>query len=312
MMGLPLLTSTFAFETVAVDTYGQLSNRERREGHYIRESLPSGVFIDMAVLPSGSAQIGSPLTETARIPNEDEPHWVDFASFCISKYPIGQAQWRAVAALPKVSRELSPMPAKFTSLNRPVENVSWDDAIEFCERLSIAVQKPYRLPTEAEWEYACRAGSTTPFSHGEALAPELANYCADTSEIPPNQQTTAIDAFTFANAFGLYDMHGNVREWCLFNPWQEHNPEKCRRPLRGGGWIDSMFACRSAFRLIGAIGTQNAYTGFRVVYHPAELTSKTTQGTQISNSQSLIVNSPNSTVIVQGDVSQGIGLSREP
>lgn len=227
-----------------------------------------------------------------------------------------QAQWRAVAALPKISRDLVPTPAKFVGLNTPVENVSWYDAIEFCQRLSIATQRYYRLPTEAEWEYACRAGSTEAFSYGESLVPEIANYCADEladeSASLSHKRTNATDAFPFANAFGLYDMHGNVREWCLFNAWQEPDVEEYRRPIRGGGWIDSMSACRSAFRLIGAASTQNAYTGFRVAYHPTESAASNAEGTRISNSQSLIVNSPNSTVIVQGDVSQRIGVSRKP
>ncbi|MFM6369487.1 MAG: formylglycine-generating enzyme family protein, partial [Dolichospermum sp.] len=101
---------------------------------------------------------------------------VTIKPFCFGKYPITQAQWQAVAALPQVNQELKPNPSRFKGANRPVEQVSWHDAVEFCARLSNYTKRPYRLPSEAEWEYACRAGTTTPFHFGDTITTELANY----------------------------------------------------------------------------------------------------------------------------------------
>ena len=135
----------------------------------------------------------------AYIPMGDSP-------FFIGKYPITQTQWQAV---------MGDNPSYFEGENRPVEQVSCSDAIEFCQRLSEKVGKEYRLPTEIEWKYACRAGTTTPFSTGEVITIKLANY-KPYGVIPgesPYERTTDVGSYP-PNAFGLYDMHGNVWEWC--------------------------------------------------------------------------------------------------
>ncbi|NEO21280.1 MAG: formylglycine-generating enzyme family protein, partial [Moorea sp. SIO4A5] len=123
----------------------------------------------MVAIPEGSFIMGSPETEEGHTNDESPQHRVTVTSFFMGKYPVTQAQWQAVAALPQVNRELEPDPSHFKGKNRPVEQVSWYDAVEFCERLSQYTKRPYRLPSEAEWEYACRAGTTTPFHFGETI-----------------------------------------------------------------------------------------------------------------------------------------------
>jgi formylglycine-generating enzyme required for sulfatase activity len=118
----------------------------------------------MVAIPGGQFLMGSPENEPERSNDESPQHTVTIQPFYMGKFPVTQAQWKAVAALPKVKIDLNPDPSYFKGANRPVENVSWDDAIEFCARLSNKTGKPYRLPSEAEWEYAARAGTTTPLS----------------------------------------------------------------------------------------------------------------------------------------------------
>ena len=141
--------------------------------------------------------------------------------------------------------------SNFSNANHPVENVSWNDAREFCDRLSKKTGKKARLPTEAEWEYACRAGTTTAFNTGDNLRPDQANFNES-----GKTQTVPVGSYP-ANALGLFDMHGNVWEWC--SDWYGNYPEGAAidpkgpergssRVLRGGSWNDSPVICRSAHR----------------------------------------------------------------
>jgi formylglycine-generating enzyme required for sulfatase activity len=225
--------------------------------------------------------MGSPEDEEGRRDSEGPQHEVTFANtFFMAKYPITQAQWRAVAAMPQVERELNSAPSRFKGDNRPVEQVTWYDVVEFCARLSQHTGRDYRLPTEAEWEYACRAGTTTPFHFGETITSDLANYRANVTygsgpKGEYRRQTTEVGSFP-ANAFGLYDMHGNVIEWCQDwwhenyegsptdgSTWQEG--DSTRRVLRGGSWDDLPEYCRSAFRDGLAPDDTSDDVGFRVV-----------------------------------------------
>jgi formylglycine-generating enzyme required for sulfatase activity len=170
--------------------------------------------------------------------------------------------------------------------------VSWDEAVEFCQRLSKQTGREYRLPSEAEWEYACRARTTTPFHFGETITTDLANYRGTDWDYqgktyPGNygqgpkgefrQKTTEVGSFKIANTFGLYDMHGNVWDWCL-DHWHESyegaptdgsawttGGDDSLRVLRGGSWGDIPRNCRSACRDGYARGSQNFYLGFRLV-----------------------------------------------
>ncbi|WP_083890010.1 bifunctional serine/threonine-protein kinase/formylglycine-generating enzyme family protein [Crinalium epipsammum] len=233
--GVPL--KTFQFDVVTVDSQGNISNRQRHQAEYLPENLGNGVTLDMVSLPGGSFLMGSPDTEEGRYDNETPQHKVKISPFLIGKTPVTQAQWKAVAALPQINQKLDLDPSRFKGANRPVENVSWNDAIEFCARLTKKTGRKYRLPSEAEWEYACRAGTTTPFHFGETISPEIANYEGNYAygsgkKGKYRQETTVVGSFQVANAFGLYDMHGNVWEWCA-DFWHENYYDA---PTDGSVW----------------------------------------------------------------------------
>jgi formylglycine-generating enzyme required for sulfatase activity len=268
--------------------------RRRQQSQYFIENLENTVQLEMVEIPGGSFEMGAPQTEKDSSDSERPQHQVNVPTFFMGKYPVTQAQWKAVAALPRVNRELKPNPSHFkgdgsTSLtnHRPVEQVSWYDAVEFCDRLSRHTKRQYRLPSEAEWEYACRAGTTTPFHFGETITTDLANYNGNQtygqgSEGEYREKTTEVGSFQVANNFGLYDMHGNVWEWCLddwhdnyqgastdgsvwFNSDDKLNDKSRRAVLRGGSWFDIPRFCRSAFRGYFNRDNHNGNIGFRVV-----------------------------------------------
>lgn len=252
----------------------------------IYENLPNPeIGIEMVAIPEGTFMMGSPKDEEHRSYRENPQHLVKIQPFFMGKYPISQAQWRAVAALPQVSCPLMPDPSAFKGADRPVEQVSWYEAVEFCARLSRKTGWEYRLPSEAEWEYACRAGTTTAFNFGKTITPELANHHSiESYGFSSNGKqcgaTTPVGSFKIANAFGLYDMHGNVWEWCS-DPWHsnyqgapsdgtiwESAGDQRRRLLRGGSWRVYPKYCRSAFRVSDYANTRNSQYGFRLVLSP--------------------------------------------
>ena len=256
--------------------------RQRRQTHQWMENLGDGIQLEMVLIPSGRFMMGSPKNEREQSGREEPQHEVNVNAFFMGKYPVTQMQWEAVVALPQVNRELKPDPSRFKGENRPVERVSWYDAVEFCDRLSQYTGREYRLPTEAEWEYACRAGTQTPFHFGETLATDLANYNGNsTYNYGPKgefrQETTPVGGFGIANAFGLCDMHGNVWEWCQDrwhksyegaptdgSVWLSEN-ENASHVVRGGSWYYSPEDCRSAYRNFLLPDVTNYYVGFRVV-----------------------------------------------
>jgi formylglycine-generating enzyme required for sulfatase activity len=255
--------------------------QRRQRGYLFTQDLGDGVWLEMVSIPGGSFMMGSPKGEAERLESEEPQQAVTLSSFCLGKYPVTQAQWRAVAALDQVNRSLDPDPASFKGDNRPVERVSWYEAVEFCDRLSQRTKRPYRLPSEAEWEYACRAGTTTPFHFGETIATELANYDGNyTYGAAPKglyrKGTTPVGSFGVANAFGLCDMHGNVWEWCA-DHWHENyrgaptdgsawlsENEGARRLLRGGSWSYIPRICRSADRVRYNPDYRDNSCGFRI------------------------------------------------
>ncbi|MFH7029850.1 MAG: SUMF1/EgtB/PvdO family nonheme iron enzyme [Heteroscytonema crispum UTEX LB 1556] len=287
---------TFEFETITVDARGQVINKERNQAFYFAEFLgetagkPSALLIEMVAIRGGTFEMGSPPDEPKRYDDENPQHTVTVQPFFLAKYPVTQQQWRFVAQLPQVNRELNQDPSDFKGANRPVENISWYDAVEFCDRLSQYTGRPYSLPSEAEWEYACRAGTTTPFHFGETITSELANYNANYTygagvKGRYREETTVVGSFGVANAFGLYDMHGNVWEWCLDDwhdnyegapidgsAWVDDNDnlyqKQGRAVLRGGSWVGNPKDCRSASRNDYFRAERvfiNYYFGFRVV-----------------------------------------------
>lgn len=232
----------------------------------------SPVQIQMVRVPGGTFQMGSPTSEQGRRDPEWPQHQVTVPDFYMSKYEITQAQWKAV---------MGTDPSYFKGDDLPVEQVSWEEAKEFCRKLSKKGGKTYRLPTEAEWEYACRANTTTPFAFGASLSSEQANFNGDypyggAAKGANRGKTVRVGSFK-PNGFGLYDMHGNVWEWCE-DVWHENykdapsngaawlsggNPGA--RVLRGGSWYDYGNGCRAAFRGWNAPGDRLIYNGFRVV-----------------------------------------------
>ncbi len=274
---------SFEFEVVTVDAEGKEINRQCKRAEYLPEDLGTGIILDMVSIAGGTFNMGSPASEADRYDNESPQHWVTVKPFYLGKYAVTQAQWKAVASLAKVKQDLNPDPSAFKGANRPVERVSWDDAIEFCARLSKKTGKNYRLPSEAEWEYACRAGTLTPFHFGETITPDLVNYDGDYpyASAPPGkyrEQTTDVGSFP-PNAFGLYDMHGNVWEWCQ-DVWHENYADapkdgsawetggnKEYRLQRGGCWDEYPWRCRCAYR--GRSQPVEWWTfGFRVAVSP--------------------------------------------
>ena len=259
-------------------------HKRRQQAQYFVEDLGKLAILDMVLIPAGSFLMGSPDDELERSESETPQHPVTVKTFFMGKYPVTQSQWSAVATMPQVNLELNPDPSHFKGEDRPVENVFWFEAVEFCDRLSQHTDRPYRLPSEAEWEYACRAETTTPFHFGETITPDLANYNGSytygrgTKGIY-RQETTPVGSFQVANAFGLYDMHGNVWEWCQDHwhdnykgappdgsAWVDAEAEKeAMRVLRGGSWCFDPRLCRSACRIRYYPGDRNFYIGFRVV-----------------------------------------------
>ncbi|MFP4009886.1 MAG: SUMF1/EgtB/PvdO family nonheme iron enzyme, partial [Spirulinaceae cyanobacterium] len=304
--GLP----SFRFETVRVNRQGKIIETIPSQAQYYPQDLGQGVQLDLVQLPGGKFLMGTAEAEIERLCKKYERDWsrrespqhsVQIAPFLMGKTPVTQDQWRAVVTqVGKIVRDLNPDPSNFKGGNRPVEQVSWYDAVEWCARLSKLTGKEYRLPSEAQWEYACRAGTTTPFAFGEALTTDIANYdgnytVAEETKGQYREETTPVASFP-ANRFGLYDCHGNVWEWC-FDPfhdnyqnapgdrkvWDEtikENDNRYQKPsenlkvlleennrtfvLRGGSWPDFPFVCRSAYRDHDARDLISYVLGFRV------------------------------------------------
>lgn len=193
-------------------------HRYRRTNKSYTEDLGDGIKLTLMLVPAGEFWMGAPQEEPESEAGERPQHQVMVSQFLMGRYPVTQAQWRVVAGYDPIDQELNPDPSRFKGANRPVEQVSWADAQEFCQRLSIKTKKDYRLPSEAQWEYACRARTTTPFHFGEMITPDLASYVTTSSyngspTSAYRRVTTDVGSFP-ANKWGLHDMHGIVLEWC--------------------------------------------------------------------------------------------------
>lgn len=259
--------------------------RSNATAQYFTEDLGNVVSLDMVLVPGGTFLMGSPKNEPQRDSSEDPQHTVTVPTFLMGRYAVTQTQWRLVAGLPRVKGRLDPNPSDFKGDNRPVERVSWYEAEEFCSRLTVHTGRPYKLPSEAQWEYACRAGTQTPFYFGQTLTDEVANYRAtSTYNNGPKgkflEETVDVTHFGLANAYGLCDMHGNLWEWCADHwhdnydqaptdgsPWLTKNSE-ANRVLRGGSWIDYPRNCRSASRDLYKPSDRFNSLGFRVSCEP--------------------------------------------
>ncbi|NEO42711.1 MAG: formylglycine-generating enzyme family protein [Moorea sp. SIO4A3] len=306
----------WTFQTPTVNHHGEITETTTYTASYFTETLTDNVELEMVAIPGGTFTMGSPESEQDSRSRERPQHNVTLQAFFMGKYPVTQAQWNAIASMTdlKVKIDLDPDPSRFKGDNRPVENVNWYEAVEFCDRLSQLTGREYRLPSEAQWEYACRGfteplnlengESYPPFYFGETITGQLANYEASRTygDEPPGErskETTPVGEFP-ANPFGLYDMHGNVWEWCLddwhdnyedaptdgsawidgneaenVNGENESNSDKNDEnqpisPLRGGSWFNDPDDCRSAIRgnIFNRREVRFIYDGFRILTLP--------------------------------------------
>jgi formylglycine-generating enzyme required for sulfatase activity len=233
--------------------------------------LGGGVKMECILIPPGTYQMGSPAGEAGRS-GDEQLHEVEITKpFYLGKYEVTQEQYEAL---------MGTNPSKFKGKRLPVETVSWEEATAFCKELSSRTGKAVRLPTEAEWEYACRAGTVTPFHFGTELNGKQANCDGTlpygTQEKGPYIKGTCEVGSYAANAWGLYDMHGNVWEWCAdwykdrYNIEYKKDPKSPQngeaRVLRGGSWICIAAFCRAATRSGGAPANRNEHCGFRVAF----------------------------------------------
>ncbi|GBF81155.1 formylglycine-generating enzyme family protein [Aphanothece sacrum] len=327
----------FTFDTPTVNRKGEIIKTQTYTAKYFSEQLEKStdkeIILDMVYIPGGTFTMGSPKSEKDSHNDERPQHNVTVPPFFMGKYPVTQAQWKAIASRTdlKVKIDLKLDPSNFKQSykdqdreidrwQRPVEEVNWYEAVEFCQRLSKLTRRHYRLPSEAEWEYACRSVNSEqlsviseklaieewnqkynqPFHFGETITGDLANYSAQNTyaEEPKGQyrqQTTPVGQFP-PNAFGLYDMHGNVWEWCADDwhdnyegaptdgiAWLDSNQGENVKSekdsysgknddnssysvLRGGSWGNYPNNCRSAFRVISLSRDNHNYNlGFRLV-----------------------------------------------
>lgn len=221
---------------------------------------------EMVALPAGTFQMG----ETGRR-NAVPVHAVALPAFAIGKYEVTQGEWKALMGA-------NPSQNAACGDDCPVENVSWNDAREFARRLGAKTGKTYRLPSEAEWEYACRAGTVTPYHFGETLSADKANYNGNFvygagKKGAYREKTMPVGSFP-GNPWGLHDMHGNVWQWC--HDWHGGYSGKAvtdpqgpktgkNRVLRGGSWGSHPIFCRSANRNFTDPDSRTEFNGFRVV-----------------------------------------------
>ncbi len=266
-----------AFETASVREDGTLWNPVKQRVRQFIEALDENTNLSLAHVPKGRFMMGSD-----RYFHEGPVRAVNISDFYLGQMLVTQSQWQAVTRLPKVNLDLVNNPAYFLGSDLPVDSVTWPEANEFCARLAAYTSRKYRLPSEAEWEYACRANSTTAFSFGETITPLIVNYdgTQPTQKAPVGEfrgKTVRSGSLGPANKFGLYDMHGNLWEWCA-DEWHENyavdspldgsawitSAQPAYRTLRGGAWCNWADACRSSERMKANETEKLYYIGFRV------------------------------------------------
>ncbi len=267
---------TFKFDTVTLQSDGKII-KTRKRSQYFTEDLGNGIILEMIYVPAGSFLMGVSQTEIEQNQiysgNEQPQHLVNVPAFFLGKFSLTQEQWKAI-----MGHNLSAYQGENAPPNLPVETTSWLDATEFCQRLSLKTGRNYRLPSEAEWEYACRAETTTLYNFGDEINTDLANYwdIGNTDDNAPIVLETKPVGSYYPNAFGLYDMHGNVYELCQ-DAWHDHyegaptdgsawgnSGENGLVVIRGGSFDYYDSNCYSAYRSETASNYRYHGTGFRV------------------------------------------------
>jgi formylglycine-generating enzyme required for sulfatase activity len=262
--------------------------------------ITNSVGMKLTLIPAGKFLMGSPAAEPERDDNEAQHEVTISRPFYLGVYEVTQGQYEKLMGQPRAGGKYNPQnpgarfgPGRGGGPDHPMENIRWNHAVEFCRRLTALPEEKkagrvYRLPTEAEWEYACRAGSTTPFHYGGSLSSKEANFNGEfpyggAGKGPYLRRTAKVGSYK-PNAWGLYDMHGNVWEWC--SDWYDPDyykkspktdpkgPDKGVLPtdykdfyrvVRGGGWVDEARGCRSAYRFRAMPHDGYQIVGFRVV-----------------------------------------------
>ena len=227
--------------------------KTQRQARYFLEDLGGGIDLEMVLIPSPAENASEVESQFSSI----KPDSLIASEIFMSKYPITQSQWKAVSRFPEIDHQLLESPSKFTGKDLPVESISLFDAIEFCRRLAKKFNCNYRLPTEAEWEYACRGGTKTKFNFGDAIDTSCANFLDERSGSGA-KSTTLVGHFAYPNSFGLYDMHGNVYEWCL------NQGKESLGVIRGGSWRDLANGCSSSHRRKRDGREKSDFIGFRI------------------------------------------------
>ncbi|OYT69659.1 MAG: hypothetical protein CFK52_13275 [Chloracidobacterium sp. CP2_5A] len=291
------------FQTADLTPDGNLINPRILKSEVVAIELDreKGIALELVRVPEGEFRMGSPEQEAGRLPNE-KLHDVAIPEFYLGRYEVTRQQWAFVASLPKVKEDLPPNPSQAEASRPrrplrgappqadadtlPVEGVTWSQAVEFCRRLEKITGKRFRLPTEAEWEYACRAGSSKPFAFGDTLTTRVANINGEFpygngKPTPTAGRALPVGSLGIANAFGLFDMHGNVWEWCqdAFVEDYDYAPtdggaydvlNPVYRVRRGGAATFKAELCRCAMRgraepeRTGACATCVGGTGLRI------------------------------------------------
>jgi formylglycine-generating enzyme required for sulfatase activity len=257
-----------AFAALASDLAGFVPDRKAIGESELPLPFTNGIGMKFVWIPPGNFVMGSPIGEKER-ENTEAQHKVTLTKgFYMGVHLVTQDQWQAV---------MGNNPSEFKGEKNPVDTVSWDDCQAFIKKLKEKDQRPYRLPTEAEWEYACRAGTTTPFHFGQTISTDQANYNGEIIDGTgmkgvSRKRTLSVGSFP-ANTWGLHDMHGNLFQWC--QDWHGDYPRgdvvdpqgtdgKKGRVIRGGSWLHGPKYCRSAFRGWNTPGFRYHAFGFRL------------------------------------------------
>jgi eukaryotic-like serine/threonine-protein kinase len=270
--GKPPKLSSIQFASIRLDSSGKEAAKPVGKAEIFTESLGNRVDLTMVKIPAGKFLMGSPNGERDRKNNESPQHEVRISEFYFGQTLVTQAQWQAV---------MGNNPSRLTGDDKlPVDSVSWLAAIDFCQQLSRQTGRSYTLPSESQWEYACRAGTKTPFTFGETINPTTVNY--NNNDVTPKAQTsdrtTIVGSFP-PNLFGLYDIHGNLWEWCLDELVDSYNgapndgtargdissrSTNKNRLLRGGSWNNDARNCRAANRYSNLASFNGNTIGFRL------------------------------------------------
>jgi formylglycine-generating enzyme required for sulfatase activity len=267
--------SNYDFEILKLDHLGRAEANGRGTARILVFNLSDTEQLTMVEVPGGDFQMGASSDELEARENESPTHLVHVPSFYLARFPITQLQWHSVMkSLPQIEE-----PFRGDAL--PVVNVWFEQALDFCVTLSRETTHVFRLPSEAEWEYACRAGTTLPFNFGETITTSFANFngskpYGESAAGEFRKRTTPCGELRNTNAFGLQDMHGNVWEWCADVWHDDYNGaptdgsawisggDQGYRVQRGGSWRDPAGHCRSAFRVGDIAHNRDHLVGLRV------------------------------------------------